>query len=99
MRIAAASFLAHAVVFVALAAAVPPPAPKPQIGDRRQVSSPALPRAAEFSFSVTGLYENPYDPDQIQVDALVRGPEGGLDRPRLLAGALPNGNRHRGSPL
>jgi len=40
------------------------------------VSPPSLARTAEFAFEVSGDYENPYDPDQIKVDARVTGPAG-----------------------
>lgn len=48
----------------------------PVLSELRPVSSPSLARTAEFTFQVAGDYANPYDPDEIRVDALVTGPAG-----------------------
>ena len=48
----------------------------PVLSRLRPVSPPSLARTAEFALGVSGDYSNPYDPDQIRVDARVSGPGG-----------------------
>ena len=48
----------------------------PTISRLRAVSPASLAQTAEFAFDVKGEYENPFDPDQIRVDAAVTGPAG-----------------------
>lgn len=48
----------------------------PVVSPLRAVSPPALARSAEFTFDVGGNHGNPYDPDEIKVDASVTGPDG-----------------------
>ena len=50
----------------------------PTVSELRRVSPPSLARTAEFAFHVKAEYENPFDPDQIRVDAEVTGPAGRL---------------------
>ena len=47
----------------------------PEISAWRAVS-PSLAHTAEFAFQVKGDYDNPFDPQQIRVDADVTGPGG-----------------------
>ncbi|OGV78940.1 MAG: hypothetical protein A3K19_24030 [Lentisphaerae bacterium RIFOXYB12_FULL_65_16] len=47
----------------------------PQIGELAPVMPPPLRNTTEFRFNLTGAYDNPYDPDQIAVDALVTSPD------------------------
>jgi len=48
----------------------------PVISPLRPVVPPALARTAEFAFQVDGDYANPFDPEQVRVDATVTGPTG-----------------------
>ena len=47
----------------------------PGIGGAERVLPPTLRNTAEFRFDLGKTYENPCDPDQIAVDALVTGPD------------------------
>ncbi|MEW6355319.1 MAG: cellulase family glycosylhydrolase [Planctomycetota bacterium] len=49
---------------------------QPKIGIPEIVEPSGLRHAAEFRFDMQARYQNPYDPDEIRVDALVIGPSG-----------------------
>ena len=49
---------------------------QPRIGELRGVKPAGLRHVAEFTFGLEGRYENPYDSDQVKVDAIVTGPTG-----------------------
>ncbi|MBT3380598.1 MAG: cellulase family glycosylhydrolase [Lentisphaerae bacterium] len=48
----------------------------PVVSPLRTISPSSLARTAEFTFQLGAEYQNPYDPDEIRVDAAVTGPTG-----------------------
>lgn len=54
---------------------VTPPGQGPGIGVLERVLPPSIRNTAEFRFDLGQTYDNPYDPEQITVDALVTGPD------------------------
>jgi len=47
---------------------------QPALGPIKRIEPAGLRHVAEFTFDFEGRYENPYDPDQIKIDAIVTGP-------------------------